>query len=173
MSVRGWMTDFAVGVRLAVGGGRTSMARLALGALGIAIATAVLLLAASVGTISDNRSARQLADMPQSEPVDGMTPTYVLRTTTEFRGENVMLRYVYSENGDTPKPAALPELPKPGQMYVSPALGELLRSDEGKLLRPRFPEKIVGTLDQDLVIRPGYLTAWVGADRSLADADTA
>jgi ABC-type lipoprotein release transport system permease subunit len=170
MSVREWTTDFAVGVRLAVGGGRTAMARLALSALGIAIATGVLLLAASVGTMSDHRQERSVADFPHDEPIDGVTPTYLFRSVTEYRGERVLVRYVYSESRDSPKPAALPALPKPGEMYVSPALGELLRSDDGALLRPRFPEKVVGTLDQKLVLRPGHLTAWVGADRTLADA---
>ncbi|TDV46925.1 ABC transporter permease [Actinophytocola oryzae] len=170
MNVRGWASDLSVGVRLAVGGGRTSMARLALSALGIAIASAVLLIAACVGTMSDHRTHRLAASMAHTEPIAGVTPTYFYRASTEFGNDDVMVTYLWSDQPDSVKPNALPSLPKTGEMYVSPALADLLRSDEGRLLRPRLPEKIVATLDQDLVITPGDLTAWVGADSSLADS---
>lgn len=173
MKVRGWVSDFAVGVRLAVGGGRTSAARLALSALGIAIATAVLLVAASVGTMSEERGERSVSGTPRVEPLAGVAPTYYAQTPTKFRDEYVTATYVWGSGPSSPKPAALPRLPKPGEMYASPALIELLRSDEGKLLRPRFPDKITGTLDKKLVLRPGYLVAWVGADGTLADSEYA
>jgi hypothetical protein len=168
--VRGWVNDLTVGVRLAVGGGRTATVRLVLSALGIAIAATVLLVATCIGTMSEGRGHRTIADMSQSDPVAGVTPTYLTRWQTEFRGEHVRITYAWGSRPDTPRPDALPALPKPGEMYVSPALAELLRSDEGRLLRPRLPERIVGILDQDLVIEPGFLTAWVGADSTLKDS---
>lgn len=170
MSARGWVSDLALGVRLAVGGGRTSMARLVLSAVGIAIAVAVLLVAASVGTMSANREARQTAERGVEERVDGVAPTYVSRMTTEFRDSSVDINAIAGTAPDSPKPIGLPELPREGEMYASPALVELLRSDAGELLRPRLPEKIVGTLDPGLVLMPGDLVAWIGADeKALAD----
>lgn len=65
----------------------------------------------------------------------------------------------------------MPVLPKPGEMYASPALAELLGSDEGKLLRPRLPERVIGTLDQDLVRLPADLIAWVGVDEKTLTGD--
>jgi hypothetical protein len=167
---RGWMGDLAVGIRLAVGGGRTSAARLALSALGIAIAFAVLLIATSVSSMAESRGLRAAVGTPQLDPVAEVAPTYYSQTPTEFRDEYVMVTYVWPSGPNAPKPNALPSLPKPGEMYASPALAELLRSDEGRLLRPRFPDKIIGTLDKSMVLKPGYLNAWVGADDTLADS---
>jgi ABC-type antimicrobial peptide transport system permease subunit len=159
------MSDLVLGVRLAVGGGRTSWARLALSAVGIAIATAVLLVAASAGNMSEQRETRQFADFIGDAPIDGVAnPTLTDRNYTEFRGDSVNVTYVAATGPDSPKPAGLPELPAAGEMYVSPALGELLASPEGELLLPRLPEKVVGTLSQDLVEMPGDLKAWIGAD---------
>lgn len=167
MSVRGWASDLALGVRLAVGGGRTSWARLALSALGIAIATAVLLVAASAGNMHSARDARQYAGLVADRPVEGVHPTWHERTSTEFLGDTVELNYVAPTAPDSPKPAALPALPKAGEMYASPALAELLASPEGDLLRPRVPEKVIGTVPRELVTMPGELTAWVGADEEV------
>ena len=167
--MRGWLNDLALGVRLSVGGGRTSWARLALSAIGIGVAVAVLLVAASVGNMSDQRELRSLADFRGDKPIAGVAPTYVRDAPTEFREKNVDVNYAVGSGANSPKPAGLPTLPKPGEMYTSPALAELLRSDAGELLRPRLPEKIVGTIDKSLVPMPGDLIAWVGADMSMAE----
>lgn len=164
MSVRGWMSDLVLGVRLAVGGGRTSWARLALSAVGIAIATAVLLVAASAGHMYAEREARQMADFVVDQPVKGMDPTLTDRKYTEFRGDGVNITYVAGTGPDSPKPAGLPELPAAGEMYASPELAELLASQEGELLLPRLPEKVVGTLPKSMVEMPRDLTAWIGVD---------
>jgi hypothetical protein len=168
------MSDLVLGVRLAVGGGRTSWARLALSAVGIAIATAVLLVAASAGTMHAEREVRQYADFVQDQPVEGVTPTLTDRNNTEFRGDSVRITYVAGTGPGAVKPAGLPELPAEGEMYASPALAELLASPEGELLLPRLPEKVVGTLPQSMVEMPDDLRAWVGAsEESLSDADVA
>lgn len=164
MRPREWLTDIALGVRLSVGGGRTSWARLALSTVGIAVAVAVLLVAASVGTMSDNRSQRQANYYAEEEPVAGVEPTLMNRTGTDFRGQTVSITYVAPTAPYSPKPASMPELPKPGEMYASQALVDLLASEDGKLLRPRLPEKIVATLDKDMVGQPADLVAWVGVD---------
>ncbi|MFI7679908.1 FtsX-like permease family protein [Actinophytocola sp. NPDC049390] len=170
MSLRGWMSDLALGVRLAVGGGRTSWARLALTAVGIAIATAVLLVGASTGNMAQQRDLRQTIDMVDDRPVEGVDPTYVDSNYTEFFGESIDVSYVAATGPNPVKPDALPTLPGPGEMYASPALAELLASPDGDLLKPRFPEKVIGTLPQELVQMPGDLRAWVGVDEQvLAD----
>lgn len=170
---RGWVSDLAMGVRLAVGGGRTALTRLTLSSIGIGLAVAVLLVMASIGTMNQNRADRRDATMSNGEPVAGVSPTYFLHNSTEFRGEQVEMNFVRATAPDSPKPVGLPALPKEGEMYVSPALADLLRSDEGDLLRPRLPEKIVGTLDQNLVPMPGDLMAWVGGDQELVDQNYA
>ncbi len=167
MSPLGWMSDLALGLRLAVGGGRTSWARLALTAAGISIATAVLLVAASVGTMNEQRELRLYADVVLDAPVDGVDPTYVDRTYTEFRSAPVNVTYVAANGPNAAKPDGRPALPAPGEMYASPALADLLAVPEGELLRPRFPEKVIGTLPRGMVEMPGDLVAWVGAEEQV------
>ncbi len=164
-----WVNDLVLGVRLAVGGGRTSWTRLALSAVGITIATAVLLVAASVGHMTEQRELRQTSDFTVGEPVAGVAPVHLRYSSTEFRGQDVDIVYVHADGPNAPKPAGLPGLPAAGEMYASPALRELLRSDEGELLRPRLPEHVVGTMGRELVPTPGELRAWIGADESLVD----
>ncbi|MGB3437404.1 MAG: FtsX-like permease family protein [Actinophytocola sp.] len=170
MIAGGWMSDLVLGVRLAVGGGRTSWARLALSAVGIAIATATLLVGASVGNIQAERQQRQMADFASTEPIEGVDPTFTERKYSEFLGDGLNITYVAASGPASPKPDALPALPAEGEMYASPALAELLASPEGELLAPRLPEKIVGTLPQGLVQMPGNLTAWVGADLAVLES---
>lgn len=170
--MRSWVGDIAIGVRLAVGGGRTSLVRFALGAVGIAIAMFVLLVAASVNRMKAEYDVREVADMPDTEVIAGVDPTYYTMTQTQFGGDRVDVNYVHAAGGNHPVPASMRELPGPGEMLASPALAELLSGPDGALLRPRFPDRVVGTLDQLLVPAPGDLVAWVGADASLAhDAD--
>src|SRR5256885_14519001 len=69
-----WVSDLRLGVRLAVGGGRTSktgIARLVLGTIGIGLAVAVLLVGASAGPLFNARSERTAAHTPRLEPVAG------------------------------------------------------------------------------------------------------
>ncbi|TDV57506.1 FtsX-like permease family protein [Actinophytocola oryzae] len=163
------MGDLALGVRLAVGGGRTSLVRFALGAVGIAIATFVLLVAASVNRMTAEADARQAADLANTEEIAGVDPVYYTRGQTNFRDEPIDIAYVHATGEHPPVPAGLRDLPRPGEMLVSPALAELLDGPEGALLRPRFPDRVTGVLGQDLVPTPDDLTTWVGADATLAE----
>jgi len=170
-SLRGWLSDLVLGVRLAVGGGRTSMARVVLGAVGIAIAVAVLLIGASVGHMNSEREQRTYASMPNDRPVDGVEPLLTQQGSTTFHAESVSLTYVYATGDSSPIPPGLRELPGPGEMVVSPALAELLGSPDGDLLRPRLSADVVGELDQGAVREPRDLIAYVGADERIADSD--
>lgn len=173
-SPRGWMSDLALGVRLAVGGGRTSLARFALSTLGMTMAVAVLLVGASVGTMVDNYQLRSLAnEIGDSRPIPGVDPVYLQWGTTQFRDEPIEAQYVTAAGGENhPVPNGMRELPGPGEVVASPALAQLLESPEGELLRPRFPGEIVEVLDTSVVPEPGDLIAYVGADAALADNPT-
>lgn len=167
----GWVSDLALGVRLAVGGGRTSWARFALSTLGITMAVAVLLVAASVGTMVENYQNRSAAahTLGESDPIDGVDPLYLQWGSTQFRGENVDARYVHAGGANHPVPQGMREVPGPGEIVASQALADLLASPEGELLRPRFPGRIVEILDESVVPEPAELAAWVGTDKDLAD----
>ena len=174
-SPRGWLTDLALGVRLAVGGGRTSLVRFALSSVGIAIAVAVLLIGASVGTMVDQHQLRSHADSvgPSEKPVPGVDPVYYQQNPTEFRGQRIAVAYVYAGGDHAPVPPGLDKLPGPGELMASPALAELLGSPEGELLRPRFPDKIAGTIGKEAVTEPGDLVAYIGEDETFVDSPSA
>src|SRR2546429_7448988 len=85
-----WVSDLSLGVRLAVGGGRTSktgVARLVLGTIGIGIAVAVLLVGASAGPMFHARNVRDAAQQAHYQPVPGVAPLLVASRHTAFRGQ--------------------------------------------------------------------------------------
>lgn len=170
----GWVNDLALGVRLAVGGGRTSLARFVLSAVGIAVAVAVLLVAASVGTMVDGYQNRSMANAIGENPsIPGVDPVYTQWGATEYRGEGIDAEYVHAAGPHHPVPHGMKRLPGQGELVVSPGLSDLLASPEGELLRPRFPGKIIGILDTSAIAEPGDLVAYVGADAGLADSPNA
>ncbi|WP_291409103.1 FtsX-like permease family protein [Actinophytocola sp.] len=172
--MRGWVSDLALGVRLAVGGGRTSLARFVLSAIGIAIAVTVLLVGASVGNMVAQHQQRSSADAVTTDAkIPGVDPVYYKQNPTEFRGESIDVAYVYADGDNPPVPAGMTALPGPGEVVVSPELAELLRSPDGELLRPRFPADIVGVMGQEMVAEPGDLSVFVGMDASFADVQDA
>ncbi|HEX2130496.1 MAG TPA: FtsX-like permease family protein [Actinophytocola sp.] len=174
--MRGWVSDLAMGIRLAVGGGRSSVARFALSTFGVTIAVAVLLVGASIGTMVGNNDQRDAADaywLSEQSPVEGVDPLYLAEQSTEFRGDRVEITYVHAEGDDYPLPAGVDRLPAPGEVLASPALADLLASPEGELLRPRVPGAIVGTLGKEIITQPGDLKAFVGADASFAESEEA
>ncbi|WP_410656206.1 FtsX-like permease family protein [Amycolatopsis sp. lyj-112] len=159
--------DLVLGFRLAVGGGRTSVIRLLLSTIGIGLAVAVLLGAASAGNASESRQAREDASRVSFEAKPGLSPlTYTLRTT-EFRGEPISLGYVHATGPGSPVPPGLDRVPAPGEVVVSPRLDELLASDAGDLLLPRLVGKPVGIIGAEALQNPRDLMAYVGADATL------
>ncbi|MDU0290715.1 FtsX-like permease family protein [Saccharothrix longispora] len=145
--MRSWLSDLALGVRLALGGGRTSWVRLALTGAGIGIGVAVLLAASSVTTILGERDARAAAASAGTvESADGRDALYREFHNTEYRGETVSGWYVLPEGANPPVPPGMSRVPADGEVFLSPELAELLASPGGELLRERFPQRVVGTI---------------------------
>ncbi|WP_181777018.1 FtsX-like permease family protein [Amycolatopsis pittospori] len=162
--------DLALGFRLAVGGGRSSVVRLVLATIGIGLAVAVLLLAASAGNAYESRQQRENASRLNFEAAPGVAPLHFTGRTTEFRGEPIRIDYVHATGPDSPVPPGLDRVPSPGEVVVSPRLNELLSSDAGALLRPRFPGTQIGVIDSGAVQNPRDLSAYIGVDASLTGA---
>lgn len=164
--LRGWVSDLAVGVRLAVGGGRTSAARFALSTVGIAIAVAVLLLASSVDNIIEARHQRTAVSAPNPDPIPGVDPLHIISETTEFGGKYIPTMYLYPGGPKAPLPPGVPRLPTEDESFVSPALAEFLGTPSGERLRSRIPP-VVGTIDPAAVTDPGDLALYIGADKGI------
>lgn len=171
-----WGTDVAIGLRLALGGGRTSRAnivRLVLGTIGIGASVALLLLAAAVPTINDGQSDRQDARHPvpaeQAEATASDAALHLRVNSTRFDGEAVTGRYLEVTGNEPAHPPGVSELPEAGEIVVSPALAELLDSPEGSLLEPRVPEEVVGTISPAGLSHPDELFYYAGGDSLAAE----
>ncbi|MDX2525892.1 MULTISPECIES: ABC transporter permease [Streptomyces] len=170
--VRQWYRDLAMGVRFTFTGGREGWVRALLTAVGVGLGVALLLLTAAIpnalATRGDREDARQdrgigyLEDNTRSKPTD--RSLLVADTDTEYRHQEIRGKLLEPEGVDAPPPPGLGKFPAPGEMVVSPALAELLKSDAGELLRGRLPYKTVGTIGETGLIGPGELAYYAGAD---------
>jgi hypothetical protein len=167
----GWPQDLVLGIRLAVGGGRTSLARLVLGTIGIGMATAVLLVAASVGNFLGSEHARELAVIPGDRIVAGVAPLDYFGGGTQFRGTYIGGAYVLATGPNSPLPPGIARLPGPGEVVLSPALAALLASPDGALLRPRFTQRVVGLIGQAGLAGPQVLTFYAGLSAAQIPSD--
>ena len=163
-----------LGVRLAVAGGRSGLARIALTAAGVGLGVAILLGVLSVGPAHANRIARAAAQSPSCSPAatnEHICPVpagapdrleVLVNPGDSFRGRaltTVRIAVVGSPSRFGPPPG-VSALPRPGQLVVSPALARLLTSKGGVLLRPRLPGQVVGTIGNAGLVYPGQLLAY-------------
>jgi hypothetical protein len=150
---------------LTVGGGRQSVTRLVLIASGIALAVGLLLSALGIfwaeGAVEERREARDFlfADDGAPVPQDHLLVEYA---ASAFGDEPITIYFV-APVGEPSVPPWLEAFPAPGEIAASPALGDLLESAEGSMLRPRLPGDVVQTLADRWVLTPGELVAYVGA----------
>lgn len=173
----GWARELALGVRLAVGGGREGWLRAALTAVGVGLGVAALLAAASVPTMAAARGERQAARQPVYEgdsgaddaPWAGRTGVLVRSGEIMFRGAAIGGHVVQGEGPDAPVPPGVKRLPRPGELVVSPALRDLLESPDGALLRPRLPGRIIGIIADEGLTEPAEHLFYRGSDRLAGD----
>ncbi|XVV03496.1 FtsX-like permease family protein [Actinosynnema sp. CA-248983] len=172
--MRLWFSDLLLGVRLAMGGGRTSWVRLALTGAGIGIGVAVLLTSTSVPSVLQSREERQAASQAVLGDAEGRDVLYEQRWMTDFRGQGIDGRFVTASGPNAPLPPGLSKVPGDGEVVVSPALAKLLDSPAGELLRERFPQQRVGLIAEaglnaphDLVFVAGDATVPQDPDRAV------
>jgi hypothetical protein len=160
-----WWIDLALGVRLAVGGGRAAWGRLALTAVGVGLGVTVLLTATSVSHMlqaRDDRGYARAVPISDSAKIPGVDPVYAALRETMFNDREFDGVIVQKTGPSAPLPPGVDRLPDVGEVVLSPALRELLNSPEGELLRPRFPERVVGTVDPSGLAGPHELFFYVG-----------
>lgn len=171
-----WARDLAMGARFAVTGGRESLLRTALVAIGVGLGVALLAIAASVPHLSTAREHRENARSVNDQPDSGRSLKASDRTllfqavTTDFHDKPVEGALLQPEGPRAPLPPGVRALPAPGEMVVSPALDDLLRSADGKLLRERFPYRVAGVIGDQGVMGPDELFYYAGSDRLRLDA---
>lgn len=161
----------ALGLRLAVAGGRRNAGLLAVTATAVAAGTALVLLALSVAPAIQARADRTawLSPMfgPDAAPtvaVGSPEPhTTVMSTPDHFGRESITVVAMTGSGPDAPLPPHLDALPEPGQALVSPALAELIR--EEPVLADRYGE-VIGTLSPQALAGPDTLLAVRGVQAS-------
>ncbi|NNN35190.1 ABC transporter permease [Streptomyces sp. S3(2020)] len=166
--MRQWTRDLGMGVRFAFAGGREGWIRVLLTAVGVGLGVALLLLTTAIPNAMATREKREQArsDMsfsanPPKKADDTVIVGYV---TTTYHDKNVRGRELEPEGSRSPLPPGVSAFPAAGEMVVSPALKELLDSDDGKALRERLPDRIVGTIGESGLIGSAELAFYRGAE---------
>ena len=162
------MRELALGARLTLAGGRTGLMRTAITALGVALGVAVLLVAASIPSIHDGRQSRELArndlefgPAPRDASDGAARGVLVADANTRFRSRDVRGRLLQG----AVFPPGLPRAPRAGEVFVSPALRDLLATPDGRrLLAPRLPGRVVGTIAPAGLLGPTDLAFYAGTD---------
>ncbi len=85
-----------------------------------------------------------------------------------FRGEPIGRLDVAAVDLEAPAPPGLPDQPKPGEVWLSPALLELVEQVPEDELGDRFPGRIAGVIGPEGLTHPSELVAVVG--RTLNEA---
>ncbi|WP_369146242.1 FtsX-like permease family protein [Streptomyces sp. R44] len=160
MSLGTWARDLTLGARFAVTGGRSGLLRTVLTATGVGFGVALLLLAASFPNMLFQREVREsVRAVDGSEEVTSPRPDSFLHLsrTTVYRDDVISGLLLRPEGDAPPLPPGAPAFPRTGEMLVSPALGELLDSPEGALLKKRLPYEVAGTIGPAGLIGPAEL----------------
>ncbi|GAB2986732.1 ABC transporter permease [Streptomyces pseudoechinosporeus] len=175
MRMRQWSRDLGMGFKFAFTGGREGWGRVLLTAVGVGLGVALLLLTTAIPNAMQARSDREYARMDftfSGESIPRADNTLlVARVDTEYREKNVRGRQLEPEGSGAPLPPGLGKFPAPGEMVVSPALEELLKSQDGKLLRERLPYRVTGTIGESGLIGSAELAFYTGADGLAPKAD--
>ncbi|BBC33260.1 hypothetical protein SGFS_045540 [Streptomyces graminofaciens] len=178
-SVTQWYRDLLMGARFAFTGGREGWVRAVLTAVGVGLGVAMLLLTAAIpnvlATRDDREDARDDIGLNYHEENVGRKASdktvVVANTDTNYHDKAVRGRLMEAEGPRAPRPPGVAKLPAPGEMVVSPALQELLTSDEGKLLKERLPYRVIGTIGEPGLIGSQELAYIAGADGLAARID--
>ena len=167
------MTAFrfiGLGVSVAIAGGRTSLARVGLMAVGIGLGVALLIGSLTLDHATQARNAREAGRTPgpsyvllKHQPDDS---TAMAVGNTVFHGRLVQLISVRSR-GLGPVPPGLQRLPARGELFVSPALARLIDTSSGPSLPQRFQARVRGSVSAEGLTRPGELFGYVGEGREV------
>lgn len=136
-------------------------------AIGVAVATGLVLLLATLPFATQHREQRALwqGDNYYSRNSDGPVKLLFSSSKDYFDGKQITRVDVALTGGATAAsiqlPPGVPQLPGPGETIVSPALGRLLQANSAAQLGDRFG-KPVGALGEDGLRFPEQLVAVIG-----------
>ncbi|WP_433796105.1 FtsX-like permease family protein [Actinoplanes sp. CA-252034] len=158
------MRELLLGVRLSVAGGRGGWLRLALIAAGVGLGVGMLLVLAAAPTAVAAREERR-NDREAGAAVEQPGPGTLLALTVEtrFREEAVRGRILRPDGDRAPAPPGLTRLPAAGELFVSPALAELIDGPGGAVLAERWSARVAGTIAPDGLSGPDEMWFYAGS----------
>ncbi|KQW00006.1 FtsX-like permease family protein [Streptomyces sp. Root369] len=151
-------TTWTLTWRLTRAGGRTGLLATSLSVAAAAISTALLLICVAV-----NLGFQQRADrIDWRTPVTSAAPVAVEAVGTTFSGGTpvTVVDVAQLPGKKAPAPPGMLRFPEPGEVWVSPALADLLHRLPAD--RHPVPGTVSGTLGRAAVALPGELVAVVG-----------
>ncbi|MER6170582.1 ABC transporter permease [Streptosporangium sp. NPDC001681] len=160
--------------RLLRGGGRQSMLGTGLTAAAVAISSALLVFALAANVAFAARADREA----WRNPVEAKgTPVAIEATAKDYVRDLSITVVDVAPLRDAPgvRPPGMSRMPRPGEVWVSPGLAELMRELPAGQLAARFPGKVAGTIGDDGLLYPDELVAVVGrtaADPAMAASRT-
>ncbi|MBI3647376.1 MAG: hypothetical protein HY240_01220 [Actinobacteria bacterium] len=154
-----------MGGRVALSGGRGSLARVALMAAGIGLGVALLLGSLAFDHAIQAGAVREAARYPGAQLAPDepqpMNSTLMWEWRTTFEGHDVWLIALHGR-GRAPVPPGITGVPSTGQVFVSPGLATLLDSPSGSLLAPRLGGSVAGPIEPDGLVTPSEIFGYVG-----------
>ncbi|MFI7358538.1 FtsX-like permease family protein [Streptomyces avidinii] len=162
-----WTRDLGMGTRFAFGGGREGWIRTLLTGVGVGLGVALLLISTAIpGALAQRYERGDARSTLNSERADAPGPGTLLitRIGQTYRNKDIEGNMIRAEGPDAPLPPGLKRIPGPGEMALSPALDELLKSSEGALLRERLDARVSEIVGTPGLVGPGELFFYLGSD---------
>lgn len=159
------MSTFAMAWRLLRGGGRRGMLGSILTLTAVALVTALLLFAIAGNLAFAERADRTSWRLPVAEEsAETVDPTAIEAVTVDNAGGQRITRVdlAATGHGKAPVPPGMDRFPKPGEVWVSPALKSLMDKLPNERLADRFPGAPDGTLGDEALVNDADLVAIVG-----------
>ncbi|MFF5260457.1 ABC transporter permease [Actinomadura viridis] len=146
--------------RLLRGGGRRGALGAVLTWAAVAVSTGLLLFA--VGAVHAFAERADADAWRHRAETTGPATAVLARSTDHVRGRPITVVELAALDGRAPVPPGMARFPRPGETWVSPALGRLIRELPADQLGRRFGAPPAGTLGRDALEHPAELVAVVG-----------
>ncbi|WP_030764966.1 MULTISPECIES: FtsX-like permease family protein [unclassified Streptomyces] len=162
-----WTRDLGMGARFAFGGGREGWIRTLLTGVGVGLGVALLLISTAIpGALAGRYERGDARSTMNSETADAPGPDTLLITPVNqtYHSKDIEGHMMRAEGARAPLPPGLERIPGAGEMAVSPALDEMLKSADGALLRERLDARISEVIGDPGLVGPGELFFYLGSD---------
>ncbi|MEU5117724.1 FtsX-like permease family protein [Streptomyces asoensis] len=160
------MNELLLGLKLLLGSGRGARTRFLLMAAGGAIGVCCLAVVLAIPSVLNAQDARKAAREPDCSNGLGSCTSMasgaqgLALTRMSAYDSEPLTRIFLAQVGPVDVPPGLHDFPGPGEVFVSPRLHELLRSDHG--LARLLPGKEKGLISPRGLAHPDELYAYVG-----------